>query len=163
MNERYKIIREGSKTKDYIDKTNIVLKEKNTFEKIKSLQEKLNVKNEELKKSNKMLKFYITKHEEYEKKISHFIKEKNELLDNINQYELMKIDLKLQKSNDLKERIQKADHRINITKKLLDDSKEEIAMLKNIINDYDKIGFFDFIRNKKPNSMKLYNNKFENK
>lgn len=163
MSERDEIIIERSKRKDYIDKTNIDLKEKNTFEEIQSLKEKLNLKNKELKKSNKILKFHIANQEQYEKKISLFIDEKNELLDKIHQYELMKFDLKLQKTNDLKEKLQKAEHRINITKKLLDDSKEEIAMLKNIINDYDNIGFLDFIRNKKPDSMKLYNDKFENK
>ena len=75
----------------------------------------------------------------------------------------MELDLKLQKSNDFKEKLQKAEHRVNITKKLLDDSKEEIAILKDIIKDYDNLKFFDFIRNKKPNSMILYNDKFEDK
>ena len=109
------------------------------------------------------MKFHKSGQKQCEKKISLIINEKNELLDKIHQYELMKLDLKLQKSNDLKEKIQKAEHRVNITKKLLDNSKEEIVMLKNIIDDYDKLGFFDFIMNKKPESVRLYSNKFENK
>ncbi|MDR2967156.1 MAG: hypothetical protein LBU74_04345 [Methanobacteriaceae archaeon] len=163
MNEKDKIIKEKSKTKDYINKTSIVLKEKNNFEEVKSLKKKLNKKNKELEKSKKTLNFQINKEKQCEQKISLIINEKNELLEKIHQLELMKLDLKLQKSNDLKEKIQKAEHRINITKKLLDDSKEEIAMLKNIIDGYEKLGFFDFIRNKKPDSVRLYNNKFENK
>jgi len=163
MNEKDEIIRKRSETKDYINKSSIVSKEKNTFEEIKSLKEKLNIKNEELEKSNKSLNFHMLKNEEYEKKILILIKEKNESLDKIHNYELMELDLKLQKSNDFKEKLQKAEHRISITKKLLDDSKEEIAILKDIIRDYDNLKFFDFIRNKKPNSMIVYNDKFKNK
>ena len=47
MNGREKIIAERSKTKDYIDKTRIVLKENNTFEEIKSLKKELKKKNKE--------------------------------------------------------------------------------------------------------------------
>lgn len=163
MNERDKIIREKSKTKDYMNKTTIVLKEKNNFEEIKSLKKELDVKNKELEKSNKLIESHKLKQEQCEEKISLFVDEKKELSDKIHQYELMELELKLQNSNDFKGKLQKADHRIDITKKLLDDSREEVAILKNIINDYDNMGFFDFIRNKKPDSMILYDDRFKDR
>ncbi|MCL2157130.1 MAG: hypothetical protein FWH54_03810 [Methanobrevibacter sp.] len=153
MVKKDKIIWEKSKTKDYISKATTVLKEKNSCEEIESLTE-------ELKKSNETLKILKLEQQQCEKKISHFIDEKNELLDKIHQYELMKLDLKLKKYTDMEEKLQKGEHRISISKKLLDESRDEIKLLKNIINDYENIKFLDFIRNKKPDSVGVYKDKF---
>ena len=163
MNKKDKNYHGKSETKDYRNKldNNIFFTGNNTENDEESLKEKLNTKTKELEKANEKLSFLVSKQEQCEKKISLFIHEKNELSDKIHQYELMELDLKLQNSDDLKEKFQKAEHRINITKKLLDGSKEEIIILKNIIKDYDNLGFFDFIRNKKPDSVKLYKDRFD--
>jgi len=87
--------------------------------------------------------------------------EKDNLQKKVNDYEFLDIDTKLKEANILKNDFLKQKHRIEITKELLDDSREEIILLKEIINDLKNMSNLDFIRNKYPKSLKKHYIKYE--
>jgi len=87
--------------------------------------------------------------------------EKNNLLKKINEYDLLDINSKLEEVNILKNDFLKQKHRLQITKELLDDSREEIILLNRIIDDFKNLSFFDFIRNKYPDSLNHHYIKYE--
>jgi len=54
----------------------------------------------------------------------------------------------------------KQKHRLEITKELLDESRKEVVLLKEIVEDFKNTKNIDFIRNKYPKSFNLYNIKY---
>ncbi|WP_225370401.1 hypothetical protein [Methanobrevibacter arboriphilus] len=76
-------------------------------------------------------------------------------------YETIDIEKKLNDSQKLSDEFLKQKHRLEITKELLDDSREEILLLKEIINDFKNLSSFDFIRSNYPNNLDEYFIKYE--
>jgi len=85
--------------------------------------------------------------------------EKIALNESLKELELMKLDLKLlntQKVNDENNRIQ---HRIHITKKLLDEARSELNFREEVIKDLEELKVLDRIRGKWPESLIVYKNR----
>lgn len=144
------------KMKDYKKNLNNTPDNISNSDNEKSLQEELDKKNNEIIEINKELNLFKDKLERCENRLLNVINEKKELWHENQKYEFMELDLKLQNFDNLKGKIFKAIHRVDVTEKLLDESKKDVEALKIIINDYENLSFLDFIRNKKPNSLIKY-------
>jgi len=84
------------------------------------------------------------------------IQEKNQIKLRLQEYDLNLIDAKLSQYQKLQEDHQKLVHRLQVTKKHLDDARDEIAILREIIDDLTHRGLFDRIRSRYPESLKKY-------
>ncbi len=84
------------------------------------------------------------------------IQEKNQMKLQLQEYDLNLIDSKLGQYQKLQEDHQKTVHRLQVTKKHLDNARDEIAILREIIDDLTHRSLFDHIRGRYPESMKKY-------
>lgn len=84
------------------------------------------------------------------------IQEKNQIKLRLQEYDLNLTDAKLSQYQKLQEDHQKLVHRLQVTKKHLDDARDEIAILREIIDDLTHRGLFDRIRSRYPESLKKY-------
>ncbi|KZX14761.1 hypothetical protein MBCUT_19550 [Methanobrevibacter cuticularis] len=116
---------------------------------LKSKKIQLNKANERIATLNKML-------DSCHERLDNNINEKSKLYDEVQKFQVMKLNLQLKKLEDIEQKFLKSEHRAEVTKKLLDDSKREIAILKRIINEFENLSFYDFIRNNRSNSYSKY-------
>lgn len=91
------------------------------------------------------------------------IQEKNQLKKRIQEYDLSLIDAKLSQYQKLQEDHQKTVHRLQVTKKHLDelnlrnkDLNKEIEILKEVIEELGNRGLLDLLRGKYPKSFERY-------
>jgi chromosome segregation ATPase len=91
------------------------------------------------------------------------IAEKKELKRRVQGYDLSLVDAKLKQYQKLQEDHQKTVHRLQVTKKHLDNTnnklkelEREMVELKQIIEDLNNRGLFDYIRSKYPESYQKY-------
>jgi chromosome segregation ATPase len=84
------------------------------------------------------------------------IQEKNQIKLRLQEYDLNLTDAKLSQYQKLQEDHQKLVHRLQVMKKHLDDARDEIAILREIIDDLTHRGLFDRIRGRYPESLKKY-------
>ncbi|KZX17594.1 hypothetical protein [Methanobrevibacter filiformis] len=142
------------------------------------LIEKLELEVESLKnKLNKERKDYSEKITFLESKVSRLIFEKKELNEEIRLLELKEFDLKIKKLERIQQKLYKSEHKVDVVKKHLtkshkdiellkeynndlredlDNRKNDIFLLEQIIKEYPYLGIFNYIRDKKPNSYYKY-------
>lgn len=84
------------------------------------------------------------------------IAEKNELKQRLQQIDLHQNDTKIGEYQKLLEDHQKTVHRLEVTKKHLDESKDEIAVLKEVIDDLASRSLLDHLLGRYPESFKEY-------
>lgn len=92
------------------------------------------------------------------------IQEKNQTKLRLQEYDLKLIDAKLSQYQKLQEDHQKTVHRLQVTKRHLDEINlknkelnEEIIFLKEVIEDLANRGLVDHMRGRYPDSFKNYN------
>ncbi len=85
--------------------------------------------------------------------------EKKELEEKIINFELLKMDLELKKVEDIYNENNKIRHRIHITKELLEEKREEVIVLQNILKDFEKFTLWNHIKGVYPESYIAYKNK----
>ena len=87
--------------------------------------------------------------------------EKDNLLKKYTKYESLNVEMKLEEAELLKHDYLKQKHRLEITKEYLDESRNEVALLKEVIEDFKNTKNIDFIRNRYPNSYNLYTLRYD--
>lgn len=104
-----------------------------------AIEKGLKKENEELKKelskSKKEIASLKAKCDSYETRIEHFAYDKEELLKTIRVFESLELELKMVDIDELEIESDKLKHRVHITKKLLNESKDKINNLNMIISD----------------------------
>jgi hypothetical protein len=162
------------KDKHQIDeesKLEIVKKKKSTLktlseQKIEDLEERLRKKNFEISELKEKL-------QDKEELVLDMIKAKKILDKRISDLELLQLNLKLDDFEELKMEHRKLEHRTQITKKQLDEArnkiesqkkyvaeaKERVEFMEKVINDLEKRGFADLIRNRYPETFIEYQKK----
>jgi len=125
------------------------------------LKKELEATKSGLKKAKSDIKLVEDKLDYCQDRLLDIRNEKDNLQKKINDYEFLDIDTKLEEIAILKNDFLKQKHRLKITKELLDDSREEIILLKEIIEGFKNLSNIDFIRNKYPESLNQHYFKHE--
>lgn len=84
--------------------------------------------------------------------------EKIALNDSLKELELMKLDLKLLKLQKVQDENNRIQHRIHVTKKLLDEARDKIKFQEKVIKDLEELKVRDRVRGKWPESLIVYKN-----
>jgi chromosome segregation ATPase len=128
---------------------------------IKSQNDKLLIEklNRELAEKNNEIKLLQTKFIDSQDRIHDIIIEKDSLKKQINQYELKELELQIGKFEELKNNYNKLEHRLNITKKQLDEARNQIIFHRTVIEDLENRSFMDYLRNRFPESFVDYKKK----
>lgn len=107
-----------------------------------AIEKGLKKENEELKKDLSKAKKEIANLEarcdSYETRIEHFAYDKEELLKTLRVFESLELELKIVDIDEMEIESDKLKHRIYITKKLLNESKDKLANLDMIILGKDE-------------------------
>lgn len=85
--------------------------------------------------------------------------EKTVLNESLKEFELMKLDLKLLNTQKVRDENNRIQHRIQITKKLLDEAREELKFQEKVIKDLEELKVLDRVRKKWPESLIVYKNR----
>ena len=125
-----------------------------------NLKKQLESTEKELVKTKSDLKLVESKLEYCQERLLDIRNEKDELLKKVRSYEVKNIDMELKEAQLIKHDFLKQKHRLEITKELLDESRKEVVLLKEIVEDFKNTKNIDFIRNKYPKSFNLYNIKY---
>jgi len=125
------------------------------------LKKELKATKSELTKAKSDIKLIEDKLDYCQDRLLDIRNEKDNLQKKVNDYEFLDIDTKLEEVAVLKNDFLKQKHRLEITKELLDDSREEIILLKEIIKCFKNMSNLDFIRNKYPESLNQHYIKYE--
>jgi chromosome segregation ATPase len=126
--------------------------------------------NNKLKKRNSEISQLQEKLKDTEEMIQNLITDKKILDRRIRELEIMDLNLKIGNYEELKIDHSKLEHRQLITKKQLDearskiesqekyvaDAKEQVETMEKVINDLEKRGLKDYIRNRYPESFLQY-------
>lgn len=84
------------------------------------------------------------------------IGEKKLLKKIIHDYELKELDVKLNNYQELQRKHHKAEHRLFVTKNLLDEAHETLKFQAKVIDDLEKRGLAEFILRRYPDSLHEY-------
>lgn len=85
--------------------------------------------------------------------------EKIVLNESLKELELMKLDLKLLNTQKVRDENNRIQHRIHITKKLLDEARDELKFQEKVIKDLEELKVLDRVRKKWPESLIVYKNR----
>jgi chromosome segregation ATPase len=92
-------------------------------------------------------------------RLSEIREEKEDLNNRLRELEIMKMDLKLLDIRKIEEDNNKIQHRIHVTKKLLDEARDDLKFRATVIKDLEEQKVLDKIRGKSPDSLIVYKNK----
>jgi chromosome segregation ATPase len=116
------------------------------------LENKLNRKDEEMEQLKKDLY-------QAQGRLQEIREEKEELTQQVSKFELMQMDLELMKAREVYEENNRLQHRIHVTKKLLDEARVELEFREKVINELENLKMMDRLRNKPPASLIIYKNR----
>lgn len=120
------------------------------------LNEEVKYIKKELTNTKSELKLVEDKLEYCQNRVIDIRNEKDALLKKVNDYESLNVTEKLKEAEKIKQNFLKQDHRLKITKNLLDDSREEVILLKKIIEEFKDLSTLDFICKKYPENINLH-------
>ncbi|MBZ9570220.1 hypothetical protein KQY27_01490 [Methanobrevibacter sp. TMH8] len=126
-----------------------------------NLKEELEFTKSELKNAKNDIKLIEDKLEYCQNRLLDIRNDKDDIKKRLDRYEILDIDKKLEDADKLKNDYLKQKHRLEVTKELLDDSREEIILLKKIIDDFKDCSVFNFIRKNYPESINKHYIKYE--
>ena len=84
------------------------------------------------------------------------IEEKKILEKRLEQFELNEATLKMGKLDEVTLENHKLEHRVQITKKQLNEARDDLKLQERVIEDLENRGFLDFILRRFPDSFKEY-------
>ncbi|MDZ4171313.1 MAG: hypothetical protein U1C19_04040 [Methanobacteriaceae archaeon] len=119
---------------------------------IEMLENELNRKDEEMEQLKKDLY-------QAQGRLQEIREEKEELTQQVSKFELMQMDLELMKAREVYEENNRLQHRIHVTKKLLDEARVEMEFREKVINELENLKIMDRLRNKPPASLIIYKNR----
>lgn len=121
------------------------------------MQSLINKLEEVLAKKESEIEFLKDKLTNNQEILLDIIEEKKLLKQQINDFELKQLDVKLNNFQDLQHKQHKIEHRLFITKKNLEEARDELEFRKEIIEDMEKRGISDYIMGNFPDSLIKYN------
>lgn len=125
---------------------------KEALEKIEDLEKIVDMKTKEIE--------YLRKEfHEAQGRLKELRQEKKELDEKLRKLELLKLDLELKKAEDIYNENNRIQHRIHITKELLEEKREEVIILQNILKDFEEFTIWNHIKGIYPESYIAYKNK----
>lgn len=110
----------------------------------------------ELAKKKSEIEFFKDKINTNQEIILDVIDEKKLLKKQIEKYERKELDVKLNNYMDLQRKHHKVEHRLFVTKNLLDEAHEKMEFQAKVIEDLEKRGLTDVILRKYPDSYQEY-------
>lgn len=110
----------------------------------------------ELAKKESEIEFFKDKINTNQEIILDVIDEKKLLKKQIEGYERKELDVKLNNYMDLQRKHHKVEHRLFVTKNLLDEAHEKIKFQAKVIEDLEDRGLTDFILRRHPDSYQEY-------
>jgi len=110
----------------------------------------------ELAKKESEIEFFKDKINTNQEIIMDVIDEKKLLKKQIEWYERKELDVKLNNYMDLQRKHHKVEHRLFVTKNLLDEAHEKIKFQAKVIEDLEDRGLTDFILRRHPDSYQEY-------
>jgi DNA repair exonuclease SbcCD ATPase subunit len=116
---------------------------------VEELEKELNLKENEIKG----LREKLTRTQE---QLQDTMNEKKSLEKRMSELELKEIDLKLNNSENLRQEHNKLEHRVQVTKKQLDDANDELKFQNKVIEDMENRGIVDIILGRLPESFERY-------
>lgn len=116
---------------------------------IKKLEKELSKKESEIE----FLKEKFTNNQEV---LLDVIQDKKLLKEQIHEFELKELDERLNNFRDLQRKHHKTQHRLFVTKKLLNDSREDIKFREKVIEEMENRRLLDYILGRFPESFKEY-------
>jgi predicted nuclease with TOPRIM domain len=119
---------------------------------IEMLENELNRKDQEMEQLKKDLY-------QAQGRLQEIREEKEELSQQVSKFELMQMDLELIKARDVYEENNRLQHRIHVTKKLLDEARLELKFREKVIDELENLKMMDRLRNKPPASLIIYKNR----
>lgn len=119
---------------------------------IEMLENELNRKDKEMEQLKKGLY-------QAQGRLQEIREEKEELTQQVSKFELMQMDLELMKAREVYEENNRLQHRIHVTKKLLDEARVELEFREKVINELENLKMMDRLRNKPPASLIIYKNR----
>lgn len=127
----------------------------------KSFKDKSRIKEleKELSKRESEIAFLKDKIVNDQEIIIDVIEEKKQLKKTIQDYEMKELDMKLNNYLELQRKHHKTEHRLFVTKNLLDDAQEELEFRAKVIEDLENKGLSDFILKRYPDSFLEYKKK----
>lgn len=111
----------------------------------------------ELSRKESEIEFFKEKLNNNQEILLDVVEDKKLLKKQIHDFELKEIDEKLNNFRDLQRKQHKIEHRLFITKKNLDEAREELEFRKKIIKDMENRGIIDYIMGNFPDSLIEYN------
>lgn len=116
---------------------------------IKKLEEKIHYQNQALNRINEKLSQCLDRLGE--------IRQEKEILENkIKELEIREMDFKLLKHDKLQNDYDKMNHRAQVTKKQLDDARNQILFLEKVLQDMENRRMMDYIKGRYPESWVEY-------
>ncbi len=116
---------------------------------VEDLEKELNLKENEIKGIREKLAGT-------QEQLQDTMNEKKLLEKLMSELELKEIDLKLNNSEKLQQEHNKLEHRVQVTKKQLDDANDELKVQHKVIEDLENRGIMDIIRGRFPESFMSY-------
>lgn len=110
----------------------------------------------ELAKKESEIEFFKDKINTNQEIILDVIDEKKLLKNEIEKYERKELDMKLNNYMDLQRKHHKVEHRLFVTKNLLDEAHEKMEFQAKVIEDLEKRGLTDIILRRYPHSHQEY-------
>ncbi len=110
----------------------------------------------ELAKKESEIEFFKDKINTNQEIILDVIDEKKLLKNEIEKYERKELDMKLNNYMDLQRKHHKVEHRLFVTKNLLDEAHEKMEFQAKVIEDLEKRGLTDIILRRYPHSHQKY-------
>jgi len=129
----------------------VLIEEKEKIEKLKN----------EIREKDKKIEELQMKLSEYKGRIDELREEKKRLNKRLNEFEVLRLDLKLKNIQSLEDENNRLKHRAEITKKLLDEAREKIEILEEIIKDFKNQKLIDRIAKKEPETLIYYKKRFK--
>ena len=129
----------------------MLIEEKEKIEKLKN----------EIREKDKKIEELQMKLSEYKGRIDELREEKKRLNKRLNEFEVLRLDLKLKNIQSLEDENNRLKHRAEITKKLLDEAREKIEILEEIIKDFKNQKLIDRIAKKEPETLIYYKKRFK--
>jgi uncharacterized coiled-coil DUF342 family protein len=126
-----------------------------------NLKEELDNTKKELIKTKSEMNLIEDKLDYCQNRLLDIRNENDDLKKELRKYELIGVDKKLEEADKLKIDFLKQKHRLKITKELLDESRSEINLLNEVIQDFKELSNIDFVRNNYPKSFDLHYIKFD--
>ncbi len=131
------------------EKGEILNKSQEKDHKIEELELELSKKNKELEDLKKELC-------NCKGRLDEIRDEKKILMDDLNRFETMKIDLELVKAQKLQDENHRLAHRIQVTKDQLDHARDHIKLRDQIIAELSQMKTLDYVRKRYPESFRKY-------